>query len=569
MELKKKITLQIQSVVRQLFDVDIEVELTVPDAQFGDFSTNVAMQLAKTLDKSPRNIADEISHRLSDDGVRNEVAGPGFINIHVKNSVLAECITEVLDKGDDFGSNELYKDKIIVAEYSDLNAFKTAHAGHLYTTLVGDAISNLFEAAGATVQRTNFGGDVGLHVGKAMWAILRNIQNEPAKLGSIPEIDRSSWVSARYIEGNDAYESDDEEAKREIAECNRLAYQVHAENDHESVFAKVYWECRQWSYDGFEKLYDLLDIAKPEGSDLHFRYYPESETAPFGIALVEEGLRRGIFEKSDSAVVYKGEQDGLHTRVFMTSAGLPTYETKDLGLAERKWQDYHFDLSFMVTGNEIKEYMKVVLSALSHFRPEIAERTRHLTHGMVKLEGGLKMSSRKGTVVLPEEVLEAARLANKEVSDKDQPGTVLAAVKYAFLKQRLGGDIIYSPTDSVSTIGNSGPYLQYAHARARSIITKSNIKQPSSMADLDASEHSLAKKVLEFPDVVSEAVNDLMPHHVCTYLYELTQEFNRFYETSTVVGDERETQRIALLYAYTQVLANGLKLLGIQAPEKM
>jgi arginyl-tRNA synthetase len=568
MELKAGTAGKIQAVVKSLFGVDTEINLSVPDEQFGDFATNVAMQLAGKLGQSPKVIAAKIVGELAKGDMTADVAGPGFINITVSDGDWLGLPVQITKLGQEYGKNDLYKDKVVVAEYSDLNAFKTAHAGHLYTTLVGDSISRIFEAAGATVHRTNFGGDVGLHVGRAMWAIMKAIDSNPAKLADIAPAERAAWVSARYIEGTTAHESDDEAVKAEVVACNKLAYDVHAQNDHDSVFARVYWTCREWSYEGFEDLYHKLDLFKPEG-DLHFRYYPESETAPYGVKIVHQGLEKDIFEESDGAVVYKGEKDGLHTRVFLTSAGLPTYEAKDLGLAVRKWEDYHFDMSFMVTANDIQEYMKVVLAALKHFYPEIAERTKHLTHGLIKLEGGVKMSSRKGNVVLPEEVLESARLANYEVSGKDQPDTVLAAVKYAFLKQRIGGDIIYDSNESVSTTGNSGPYLQYAHARARSILGKSTLLPAPNVGDLTSGEKSLLRKLSHYTETVQAAAQECMPHHICTYLYELCQVFNRFYESSRVVGDEREVFRLSLVGAYSIVLKNGLSLLGIQAPDSM
>jgi arginyl-tRNA synthetase len=424
----------------------------------------------------------------------------------------------------------------------------------------------LLETAGATVHRVNFGGDVGLHVAKNMWAIIRNLGGELPEglsaVGSDPH-QRAAWLSARYVEGNTAYE-EDEQSKTEIVAINKRIYQVHAEADHESGFAQIYWTCREWSYDYFKVLYDELKVTPFE------KYYPESATTPTGIATVEEQLAAGVYEKSDGAVVFDGEKYGLHTRVFINSQGLPTYEAKDVGLIMQKWRDYQFDMSVIITGNDIVEYMKVVQKSIEQFEPELTKRSIHLTHGNLKLVGGKKMSSRKGNVLLALDVLDAARSATRELMGNDSNSTVLGAIKYAFLKQRIGGDIIYNSKESVSLEGNSGPYLQYAHARARGILRKSKL-QALALADmsLQSSERPLVQKLGEYSEVIEKAQKELLPHYICTYLYELAQEFNRFYEKNQVVGNDREAERVTLVEKYATTLKNGLAILGIEAPEQM
>jgi arginyl-tRNA synthetase len=458
--------------------------------------------------------------------------------------------------------------KSIVAEYSDPNPFKVLHAGHLYTTITGDAIARLLEAAGATVHRVNYGGDVGLHVGKAMWAILRHLGGElPDKLEEIDVKKRPDWLSECYVEGTTAYEQD-EKAKDEITVLNKRVYELHANNDHESAFARIYWECREWSYEGFEELYEQLQVIKFE------RYIAESEVTPLGVEMVQKGLEQGIFTHSDGATVFVGEPHGLHTRVFLNSKGLPTYEAKELGVATLKWQDYHFDQGIIITANDIVEYMKVVMKALEQIYPEIAARSKHFTHGMIKLPGGKKMSSRKGNILRAQDILEAANAANVALNNQNNQETVLGAVKYALLKNRIGGDIIYDPEQSASLEGNSGPYLQYAHARARSILRKTTLDKNGEAAveteaDFNPDERSLARKITEYVEVFDKAVIELMPHHICTYLYELAQTFNHFYEHNRVIGDPREATRLMLIEQYADTLQTGLGLLGIVAPDKM
>jgi len=548
----------IASIIHDLYGIDVEVALTRPEPQFGDYATNVALQLAKPLGRSPRDIAGEIAGKLeSVESIEKvDVAGPGFINLWLSDEAL-------LADAERAPARPL-EGKTVVAEYSDPNPFKVLHAGHLYTTIVGDAMARLVEAAGATVHRVNFGGDVGLHVAKNMWAIVRELGSIDAdKLDTI-EDDlhvRAAWLSARYVEGNEAYESD-EAAKAEIIELNKQIYALTAENDHESPLAKLYWKARAWSYDYFKLFYDELGVVEFE------KYYPESVTTPTGIETVRDGLKNDVYEMSDGAVVFKGEPYGLHTRVFINSEGLPTYEAKDVGLIMQKWRDYSFDQSIIITGNDILEYMKVVQKSIEQFEPELVRRSIHLTHGNLKLAGGKKMSSRKGTVLLALDVLEAAREAQASAHDTQNEPVVLGAVKYAFLANRVGGDIVYDPDTSVSLHGNSGPYLQYAHARARSIVAKSD-KQAVRPATFIGGERELIRKLAQSAEVVERAAEELMPHLVCTYLYELAQVFNRFYEQSRIIGDEREAERLYLVERYASTLRSGLGLLGIDAPERL
>jgi arginyl-tRNA synthetase len=234
-----------------------------------------------------------------------------------------------------------------------------------------------------------------------------------------------------------------------------------------------------------------------------------------------------------------------------------------------KWADYHFDKSVVITGNEQEQYMAVVLKAVEQFESELVAATNHLTHGLVKLAGGVKMSSRKGNILRAVDVIEVAAAANKEMTGQDNADTVLGAVKYAFLKSRMGGDIIYDPAESVSLQGNSGPYLQYTHARARSILAKAGDLELGQVNDLQPGERSLARKIGEYDEVVAKATAELMPHNICTYLYELAQAFNSFYEHNRVIGDERQIARLHLVSQYAETLKLGLSLLGIAAPDKM
>lgn len=556
--MKQELESVITKVCKNLFDLDVEPTLTIPDEQFGDYATNVALQLAKSLSKNPRDIAEQLAERIRESSSLVQsvtVAGPGFINFSLTDKGLWELTNTEPE--------QILADKVVIAEYSDPNPFKILHAGHIYTTVVGDAIAQLLEAAGAHVHRVNYGGDVGLHVGKTMWAIVQELGGEyPEKLQDIAESDRSTWMSARYVEGNTAYE-DNEQAKAEITLLNKRVYQLHSNKDHNSPFAQIYWTARTWSYEAFDSFYDQL------GTKME-KYYPESEVSELGLVQVREHIGK-VFEESEGAIIFRGESYGLHTRVFINREGLPTYEAKEVGLIIKKHEDYQFDRSIVVTANEQQEYMAVVLKAIEQFLPELVGATQYVPHGMVKLSGGVKMSSRKGNIIPATEVLRLTRVANEAVHGKDDNSAVLAAVKYAFLKTRIGGDVIYDPTESVSLEGNSGPYLQYAYARARSILAKAGESQGQNLEvdGLEEGERSLVRKIGEYVEVVDKATAELMPHHICTYLYELAQVFNRFYEHNRVIGDKRQDLRLQLVSAYARILKNGLNLLNIPAPERM
>ncbi|HSX15639.1 MAG TPA: arginine--tRNA ligase [Candidatus Saccharimonadales bacterium] len=598
--MKQELEQLVAAVVKELFGTDAAVELTRPDEQFGDYATNVALQLSKQLGKNPREVAEALREKLAGDSRLQavEVAGPGFLNLKVKAEVMARQVS-VQDQVHTSEHVQVEVARKVLVEYSDPNPFKPLHAGHLYTTLVGDSIARLIENTGAETIRINYGGDVGLHVAKSMWSILKWLDGGGlAKLASIPEEERPKWLGERYVEGNNAYEDANNlgadsleqvgdftrlkpgvlDAKLDILAINKLIYEVAGGNNNPELgveyntgekampsgeeFAQIYHTTRQWSYDYFKVLYDQLEVVP------FTRYIPESEVTPLGVKTVKEQLEKGVYQESDGAVVFDGEKLGMHTRVFINSEGLPTYEAKDVGLSLTKWNDYHFDESIIITANEQEQYMRVVVASIHEFAPEPAERTKHLTHGVVKLQGGVKMSSRKGNVVTALEILEAAREAGKATGTNPSEETILAAVKYAFAKNRIGGDVIYDPKESIALEGNSGPYLQYAHARARSILAKAE-QGSGELTDLSDDERSLLRKITEYAEVVEKATAELMPHHICTYLYELAQKFNQFYEHNRVIGDDRQAARLKLVEHYADTLKNGLELLGIAAPERM
>lgn len=530
--------------VKQVFAVDTKVELTRPDEQHGDYATSVALQLAAQVHKKPRDVAEALSEKLraglKDTVSEISVAGPGFINLKLNDAALRQAA--------DVKPARSFSGKEILVEFGDANPFKAMHLGHLYTAVVGDAISRLFEASGAKVERLSYHGDVGLHVAKAVWQV-RRLQGEHSNF----------LFDAAYAGGSYEYDHN-ETAKKEIEDVNEHIYKQD-----DPQINKLYELGKKWSFENFDKIFEELGI--------HYqKRYLESESTRAGLATVEANLGK-VFEKSDGAIIFRGEKAGLHTRVFINSRGLPTYEAKDLGLAELKNKDFpKAAKSVIITAHEQSEYFKVMLAALREIDAKLADKTQHIAHGFLSLTTG-KMSSRTGEVYAATDLLssvqQAVRQQYPEAAKQVSKDAYLAAVKYAFLKNRVGGDIVFDVQESVSLEGNSGPYLQYAHARARSILVKAGEAAAPSDEKLEAGERSLLRKIGEYPEVVDLAAAELLPHHVCTYLYELAQTFNRFYEHNRVIGDARESTRLTLVKQYAETLKAGLNLLGISAPDKM
>lgn len=556
----KQVVDVISETIKQLFDVEMAVELQRPKPEFGDFATNVAMQLAGRLGQNPRQIAEQIVEQLRANPLFSavEIAGPGFINLKLTDQILWQTAQAP--------APAIYQNMSYVLEYSCPNAFKDLHTGHLYQTIYGDILARVLESAGATVHRTSFGGDVGLHVAKCLYGMKITLDGfNPDKLDTV-EHDaflRAQWIGQVYVIGAKAYE-EDTTAQAEIVEINKAIYRLHEENDHQSPMAQVYWTTRQWSFDYFSAFYQLIKV-----DNMH--YYPESSTAPVGLKVVREQLALGNLEQSDGAVVFKGdEQQHLHTRVFITSNNLPTYETKDIGVIWLEKQDYNFDHRILITGNDQKEYMRVVYATADVFNPGIGAMMTHLTNGTVRFADGKKMSSRLGNVTRAIDVLDIVKQRVSNITDQPelQDDVALGAIKYAFAKYRLGGDIAFDVEETVSLQGNSGPYIQYAHARACSILAKAGTTGEIDQA-CDASERQLLQKLSEFPEVVEKAAREYLVHGICNYLYELAQEFNRFYEHNRVIDDPRQAIRLALVTRYRDTLASGLRILGIIAPEKM
>ena len=559
----QEIKTQLKQAIKKLYNIDFDPEISVAPANVdADYSSNAPLKLAKELHKAPMEIAEEL-------GIGTP-SQPGFVNFTLSDEILNDSIDNL-----DLSCND-FAGKTVICEFSDPNPFKVLHVGHLYTSIVGDSISRLYEYAGAKVIRANFGGDVGLHVAKTSYALLKN--------GFTKETITIEDISKCYVEGTAAYE-EDEAAKAEITALNKEIYKINAEDIHGTDLADLYWRGRELSYEYFKDFYATIGVKFD-------KYYPESTVAALGLKTVKEQLEKGVYEMSNGAVIFDGDKFGLHTRVFINKEGVPTYEAKDVGLIFTKWADYHFDKSVVITGSEQLEYMKVVLKSIEQYAPELVEKTSHLTHGLVKLPGNEKMSSRKGNFLRAVDVLDMVETELKNEYNSEDQKVSLAATKYAFLKYKMGGNIIFDPKESVKMTGNSGPYLLYSCVRAKKILmgVKNNLKanvatngEPlASEPRNDGRERSgsreivftpyeknLIKKILEYKDMLAEAVKEMAPHKVANFLYELAQEFSRFYENCPVAGSDQESERAKLVEKYLQVMTHGLNILGIEIPEEM
>lgn len=532
-----------------------DIHLEHPEAgEHGDYATNVALRYAKDAGENPREFAEEIAEKLRDekDGAieKIEVAGPGFINFYLSREFFSGTIGEILKKENNYGKNKTRAGKKIIIEYTDPNLFKEFHIGHLMSNTIGEALSRLLEFSGAGVKRANNQGDIGLHVAKALWG-LRLTGAAPQDIAAL---------GRAYVLGSEAYETD-ADAKKEIDAVNKKMY------DGESPeLALLYEKGKRLSLDYFEAVYKKLGT--------HFDYYFfESESGPLGKKIVEENMGT-VFEKSDGAVVFRGEKYGLHTRVFITSNDVPTYEAKEIGLAKLKYEKYPYDISVIVTGNEQRDYFRVVHKAMEFVFPELAQKTIHVPHGMLRLPSG-KMSSRTGDVITAEHLIGEAAERIKEkmrdvaIPDKEEVAEEIAigAIKYSILKNAPGNDIIFDFDASLSFEGDSGPYLQYTYARAKSVVRKAQASGVlPAPAEISNGIGEIERALYRFPEVVSRADSERAPHFVATYLIEIAQIFNNFYANERIADSP---YRLALAEATAAVLKNGLWLLGIKAPERM
>ncbi len=578
MHIVHEIGSELEHIAKQLSGEGLEFDVSVTsNPSQGDISSNIALVHFKKLGfNSPREAAVKIAADFEANNdpciEKIEIAGPGFINFFLSAHYLQGALnTFTQNNFDSRKTNTLHsqKNKVIV-EFGDPNPFKEIHIGHLRNFCIGESFSRTLSATGNEVVRANYQGDVGLHVAKAMWGLLK--REEQFLDSSLSEEEKVKLLAASYVEGATEFEAN-EDTKAEIIDINKRIY-----SDDESLH-QLWEEGRKVSLEHFEELYKRIGIV-------YNKFYFESQTAKRGRDIVLSHIEDGVFEKDAGAVVYRGEKDGLHTRVFLTSKDYATYEGKDLALAIIKNEDNQYDQSIILTGNEQAEYFAVMIAALRRIYPELADKTKHLTFGHVRLKEG-KMSSRTGDVItaswLMDEAVQRVKTAFPEMDDTTAEKVGVGSVKYSMLKFSIPSDIHFSFEESISLEGNSGPYLQYAYVRTQSIMQKSkdtsqkseelqpttyNLAQ-SAKLDLQPEESDLLRFLSQYGYFVEMAATTFAPNLVCNYLLELAQKFNLFYQKHKVIGSDNESFRLALTKATGNVLKDGLSLLGIETVEKM
>ncbi len=570
---KELLAQHIHEVLENLGVPGVDFVLEHPaEMSHGDFATNAAMVAAKKIGKKPHELAQiivgELVKRSIADITDISIAGPGFINFKLADGYFTKALGDAIALDENYGKNETLKGKKVVVEYTDPNPFKEFHIGHLMSNTIGESISRIVEASGAETKRACYQGDTGMHAAAALWGMLQE---------DLPAPDASITIRAQFL--GRAYARGATSAKNDMVVHDAIIVlnkKIHERSD--PKINELYDLGKAWSLEYFETIYKRLGTAHGADGKAFDYYFFESVTGQFGKTLVCENMGK-VFEDSNGAIIFKGEESmGLHTRVFVNKEGLPTYEAKELGLAKIKYDTYPYDVSIVVTANEINDYFKVLLEVLRRIFPELAAKTVHIAHGMLRLPSG-KMSSRTGEVITAESLLDDVKVhVMKKVADmpvlpseKDAiaESVAVGAIKYSILRQSSGKDIIFDFDQSLSFEGDSGPYLQYTHARTCSLLEKAHGRAIDPRGEHHGTR-SLHKFILRFPEVVLRANKEHEPHYITTYLIELAREFNAFYANTIVLdGAPDEPYKLALVKAVSLTMKNGLQLLGMPTPSKM
>jgi len=554
---------KIKKWIKETLKIENDFVLAHPkDIKNGDYSFVSLENSEEDLERLNENKLKEIE--------KIEAIGK-FINFYLSKQFFADSVKEILDKGEKVSKLNLFNNQKILIEHTQPNPFKEFHIGHLMNNAIGESVARIIKSNGADTIVVGYHGDVGLHVAKAIWGKMKK-----------PDI---VWGEA-YAYGAQNYDNN----KEEIVEIN-----IKISEKSDEKINKLYEEGRKSSLDFFESVYKRLD------SDFAHHFY-ESEAGEVGKKIVSGDVPK-IFEESEGAVIFRGEnfEPKTHTRVFINSEGIPTYEAKEVGLAKLKKEKYEYDKSITVTANEQDSFFDVTEVAIGEVFPELKGKLRHLSHGMLRLPGG-KMSSRTGDVITAEsligqikqKVLEKIkdREFSKQEKEKISEMVAIGAIKYSILKQAIGGDIVFDFDKSISFEGDSGPYLQYACVRANSVLEKPKAAKIISSASLVSSYRDIAnfsskntaseiilaapatdleKHLYKFPEVVERAGREYAPHYIVTYLTELASIFNGFYAKGKIIdeSDPSSPYKIALTAATAHILKSGLNLLGIKVPERM
>ncbi|MBI4033010.1 MAG: arginine--tRNA ligase, partial [Candidatus Blackburnbacteria bacterium] len=500
---------QLKRDLEKLLGVEVKIEHPGDPAN-GDFSTNIAMRMeGNPLENAKKLLSGWKKPEYIE---KVEVVKPGFINFWLSEATLSKELELALKEGERYPSASLRTSgkRHILIEFAHPNTHKLFHIGHLRNITLGESLACLLESQGDKITRANYQGDVGLHIAKALWGI-RKLKAQSAKVKTLDE--KIEFLAKAYVAGNKAYEVGG--AKAEMGEINRKLYAGDEE------LTRLWKETREWSLEYFDRIY------KRVGTKFD-RLYFESEVAEPGKKIVLENVGK-VFKKDDGAIIFEGERYGLHNRVFINSVGLPTYEAKDVGLAELQLKEFNPDKIVHVVGPEQKGYFEVLFKALEELDPTFSGKEYHLVYGWVRLKTG-KMSSRTGEIVEGETIIDEAKRKLKkqyEMIDEIAEEVAVGAVKYSMLRLSPQSEIVFDIDESIRLDGDSGPYLQYTFARTQSVLKKSvgQVSDVSSrvgskpvnrqtenrnpMPDkLNTEEEDILRTFYKFPEIVQEAAEN-------------------------------------------------------------
>ncbi len=582
---------KIETAVQSLYGVSDHAVLQPTRKEFEGDYTYVFFGLVKSLRKSPPEIGNAIGTYLLDnnDIFESYNVVQGFLNLKIKNSVWVEVLNDLLKTNS--GSEIERLSKSVLVEYSSPNTNKPLHLGHLRNNFLGYSVSKILDAAGYDVTKACLVNDRGIHICKSMVAY-KHFGN-----GETPEssgVKGDHLVGKYYVEFDKAYKSQiqelvsggstEDEAKKAapiIIEAQEMLLKWE-QNDPEII--ELWKKLNAWVYDGFEKTYKKI------GVDFDKTYY-ESDTYLLGKDLVEDGLSRGIFyKKEDNSVWIDLTDEGLDNKLVLRGDGTSVYITQDLGTTDLKFEDFHSEKSIWVVGNEQDYHFKVLFAIMKKLGRAYAEGCYHLSYGMVDLPSG-KMKSREGTVVdadeLVDEMIATAKVMSAEKGkiedlESDESAALfrmlaLGALKYYLLKVEPKKRMLFNPEESIDFQGNTGPFIQYTHARIKSILRKAEVAD-SQVFTLDGvhilnpEELELVFLIKDYDAVIKNSAADYSPALLANYTYELAKTFNGFYTQHSVMNGENENikyLRLGLVKKVAETIKHAMSLLGIDVPERM
>ena len=527
---------------------DIQID-TQQHSKFGDYSTNIAFLCGKNPMEFAGKIKNEIL-KANNSSVKDvEVAGGGFINFYLHDEFF--CVKKKINKN-------IYKqkqNKQILVEYTDPNPFKVFHIGHLMTNIIGEAVASLYESLGYKVVRLCYQGDIGPHVSKAILGVVKkNIKTKDLSIKNIAE----SYAYANKIEKEDPGISE------QITEITQNMY-AKTMSQHQN---NIYRIGKDLSMDHFGELYEILGTK----FDKHFF---ESEVYESGTKIVLKNLKNKIFNNSDGAVIYEGKKKKLNTRVFITSKNTPTYETKEIGLYFKKIKTYpKAALSITITANEQDNFFKVVNAAIEEI---IGKKTKtlNITHGIMKVTGSGKMSSREGNVISGEELLKKViqEVSNKnpKLNKKEIETISVSAIKVGVLRQEYTKDIHFDIKKEISLTKGSGPYLLYSVVRCKGILSKKPLWRVVNFLSPSGSyvNKEILKELDQYGEILKSAKEKNSPHHLIQYLIRLSSLFNSWYAKEKIIGTKYQNQKLLLVDMVKETLEDGLCACGIKKVNRM